>query len=192
MTQLAVFMNAGYVKTPDELLASIAVQVQPSRNPKSTLLDMFCGEGIAAAEVAQLLNIQYTLGVEIDKERAAAARSRMSRVICEDALDGVIGSHGVFDMCFHNPPYMEHIGGDRTRYKRVEYAATLAVSPQSDVIMTSGASSGSSRPSPSSWSITIGRGRPGGFPHGPRCLPFQGGQPRAAAREARLPPRGRP
>ncbi len=91
MTQLAVFMNAGYVKTPDELLVSIAAQVQPSRNPKSTLLDMFCGEGIAAAEVARLLDLQHTLGVEIDKERAAAARSRMSRVICEDALDGVIG-----------------------------------------------------------------------------------------------------
>ncbi len=53
MSQLAVFMNAGYVKTPDNLLTSIAAQVQPSCNPNATLLDMFCGEGIAAAEIAR-------------------------------------------------------------------------------------------------------------------------------------------
>ena len=129
MTRLETYLDAGYVPTPAEMLASIAGQVAPSANPSAMLADFFCGQGEAAAHIAAALGMSYTLGVEVHKTRAEAARARLDRVICEDTLGGIMGSHSVFDIVYQNPPYMQNIVGDSAKYKRIEYQATLAVSP---------------------------------------------------------------
>jgi len=129
MSRIETYLDAGYVPTPPALLSAIAAQVAPSANPRAMLADFFCGQGEAAAAIGEALGVSYTLGVEIHKERAEAARQRLDRVICEDSLSGIMGSHGVFDVCFHNPPYAQNLQGDSAKYKRLEYQASLCVSP---------------------------------------------------------------
>jgi hypothetical protein len=125
MTRLNSIAEAGYFPTPPALLASIAAQVAPSAYAGGALLDMFCGQGEAAEALGRAWRLTTT-GVEIHEERARAARGRLARVICGDAFT-VLGTHDQFDACLHNPPY-QYDAADQ-RWQRLEYKATLAVTP---------------------------------------------------------------
>jgi hypothetical protein len=125
MTRLASIAEAGYFPFPPSLFQHLAAQVAPSKNPGGALVDMFAGQGECAAHLGRAWNLR-AVGVELHEERARAARRVLDRAICCDAFQ-VIGSHDQFDLCYANPPY-QYDRGD-PRFKRLEYRATLHVTP---------------------------------------------------------------
>ena len=79
------------------------------------LVDPCCGEGFAAAYLAQAWHVE-SYGIEIDAERARASAERLTRVLHLDYAAARIPPHA-FQVLFLNPPYSPEEGESR----RTEY-----------------------------------------------------------------------
>jgi Uncharacterised methyltransferase family (DUF6094)/Helicase conserved C-terminal domain len=114
MTRLASIAKAGFYPTPPRVYEWIARFVCPGQDG-ARLIDPCCGEGIAAAYLAQAWHL-VSYGIEIDAERARASVQRLSRVLQLDYGAARISPHA-FQVLFLNPPYSPEEGESR----RTEY-----------------------------------------------------------------------
>ena len=119
--RLAAQAKGGFYPTPSRVVDLIAEQIQPparydQRNPKTLrILDPCCGAGEAAAQLAGSLDGPNTIpiethGVELHRDRAAEAESRLDRVLAAD-LFATSMANGAFGLLYLNPPYDWDSGG---------------------------------------------------------------------------------
>jgi len=123
MARLESTAKAGFYATPDRVAAAIAAHVAavPAGNKRSTrLLDPCAGQGAAAATVGQALGAE-TFGIELNEERAAAARDCLDHVLCASAF-AVRLANGAFSCLYLNPPYSED-----SEHGRLEHAFLTAL-----------------------------------------------------------------
>lgn len=119
MARLESRAVAGYFRTPDRVTAAIGrhIQVVAGGGKREVrLLDPCAGEGIAASELAQVLEAQ-SYGIELSADRAPACRERLGEVIQGSAFNTRI-AHEAFGFMLLNPPYDS--SGDEKR--RLEHA----------------------------------------------------------------------
>ena len=113
--RLAAQAKGGFYPTPSRVVDLIAEQIQPparydQRNPKTLrILDPCCGAGEAAAQLAGCLDGPNAIpiethGVELHRDRAAEAESRLDRVLAAD-LFATSMANGAFGLLYLNPPY---------------------------------------------------------------------------------------
>jgi predicted RNA methylase len=102
--RVAATAKAGYYPTPTSIVAFLVSKLE--YQPKAALLDPCCGTGEALSRFAAIVGGSST-GLELDAERAALARSRLSSLHHGDAL-----AHDArgFSLLFLNPPYDSDAG----------------------------------------------------------------------------------
>ncbi len=108
MARLESTAKAGYYPTPPGVAASIARHLAVERQGGKRvirLLDPCAGTGEAAALVAGSLAAE-SFGIELNDERAEAARARLDHVLATSAFS-VRLAHGAFSCLYLNPPYAE-------------------------------------------------------------------------------------
>ncbi|MFN8472129.1 MAG: DUF6094 domain-containing protein [Anaerolineae bacterium] len=106
MARLESTAKAGYYPTPPSVAASIARHLTAeARGGKRVirLLDPCAGTGEAAASIAHALGAE-SFGIELNDERAEAARARLDHVLATSAFS-IRLAHGAFSCLFVNPPY---------------------------------------------------------------------------------------
>ena len=101
---LAATAKAGYYPTPASIVAFLVSKLE--YQPKAALLDPCCGTGEALSRLAGIVGASST-GLELDAERAALARTRLSHLHHGDAL--AFDARG-FSLLFLNPPYDSDAG----------------------------------------------------------------------------------
>src|SRR5207245_11632978 len=104
--------------TPPRVAAAVARHLRPeSVSGRSTfrLLDPCDGTGEAGATVGQAIGAEM-FGIELNAERAEAARERLDRVLHTSAFSVRI-ANGAFSCLFLNPPY-----ADDDEKRRLEHA----------------------------------------------------------------------
>ena len=124
---MARLINAevmGFFATPPEVVTRIARWLQP---PAGTglwrLLDPCCGEGAAAAQVAETLGgTVQTWGVELSPKRAAVAGQVLDRVHTT-AWQAVRVSRESVSLLWLNPPYDHDLDGGQKRLE-IEFLRT--------------------------------------------------------------------
>ena len=154
MARLENWINQGYVPTPEIVLNLLTAGESPviagrcitcqTNQPacknwgsrEMRFLDPCCGDGMALKTIADnILKYQddaaqhdiYTVGIEINEDRAEAARKNLNRVMHAD-LGGVEIRSEAFDFAWVNPPY-DYKGdgtGDRVETEFLT-AATMAL-----------------------------------------------------------------
>lgn len=109
MARLASEAKGGFYATPAEemeLVCNKRLRAEPGK--KVNLLDPCCGEGAALEQLARALRDQgavvRTFGVELEKERARAAKKVLDRVV-HDGYEYLQASHNAFSALWLNPPY---------------------------------------------------------------------------------------
>jgi predicted RNA methylase len=115
--------KAGFYPTPDRVAVAIAalLAATPSGARRTVrLLDPCAGRGAAAATIGRALGAE-TFGVELNEERAAAARDCLDHVLCASAF-AVRLAHGAFSCLMLNPPYSED-----SEHGRLEHAFLTAL-----------------------------------------------------------------
>src|SRR5690242_7985167 len=98
-------IKGGFFSTPERVVAALAQLLsRPAAGGRRVvrLLDPCAGTGEPAATIGSVLGAQ-TYGIELNADRAAAARGRLDRVLCGDAFAKRL-SHGAFSVLFCNPP----------------------------------------------------------------------------------------
>lgn len=108
MSRLESTAKAGFYPTPDRVAASIAAHlaITPAGNKGTIrLLDPCAGQGVAAATIGRALSAE-TFGIELNEERATAARDCLDHVLCASAF-AVRLANGAFSCLYLNPPYSE-------------------------------------------------------------------------------------
>jgi superfamily II DNA or RNA helicase len=95
--------SAGFFPTPERVTDALCTLLAPPATGSVRALDPCCGPGVFLATIAATLGAE-SYGIEVHEERAAAARTRVSRVLCADAL-AVRGSHDAYGLLVLNPPY---------------------------------------------------------------------------------------
>ena len=106
MARLESAAKAGYYPTPPVVAEAIARHLSPAvRSGKRVIrvLDPCAGTGEAAAVIARALGAE-SFGIELNEERADAARRRLDHVLATSAFS-VRLAHGGFSCLFLNPPY---------------------------------------------------------------------------------------
>lgn len=106
MARLESIARAGYYPTPPRVVAAIACHLRPADTAGKRsirLLDPCAGTGAAAAEFGQHLGAQ-TFGIELNAERADAAREQLDHALHTSAFS-VRLANGAFSCLFLNPPY---------------------------------------------------------------------------------------
>lgn len=106
MARLESAAKAGYYPMPSRVAVSIARHlIVETRGGKRVvrLLDPCAGTGEAAALVAQALGAE-SFGIELNDERAEAARAHLDHVLATSAFS-VRLAHGAFSCLYLNPPY---------------------------------------------------------------------------------------
>ena len=106
MARLESAAKAGYFPTPPRVAAAIARHLASSvvgGKRVVRLLDPCAGIGEAAATVAKSLNAE-SYGIELNEERAEAARTELDHVLSTSAF-AVRLANGAFSCLFLNPPY---------------------------------------------------------------------------------------
>ena len=102
------FAKNGYFPTDDATLESILSKLIITDNSTVHAFDPCCGEGRALAEISEYLSTSSTTivthGIEIDSERANAARDILNNVIQSDIEDCKIPPRN-YQLLFLNPPY---------------------------------------------------------------------------------------
>lgn len=107
MARLEATARAGYWPTPPRVAAAIGRHLEPQPGGRRVLrlLDPCAGTGEAAATVTAALGAE-SYGVELNAERAEAARTRLDHVLATSAFS-VRLAHGAFSVLFLNPPYAQ-------------------------------------------------------------------------------------
>lgn len=106
MARLESAAKAGYYPTPPSVARAIARHLSPAPHGGRRvirLLDPCAGTGEAAALMAHALGAE-SFGIELNAERAEAARSHLDHVLPTSAFS-VHLAHGAFACLFLNPPY---------------------------------------------------------------------------------------
>lgn len=106
MARLESAAKAGYYPTPPSVTSALARHLAPaphSNRQVVRLLDSCAGTGEAAAHIAHALGAE-SFGIELNTERAEAARSHLDHVLATSAFS-VRLAHGAFSCLFLNPPY---------------------------------------------------------------------------------------
>jgi SAM-dependent methyltransferase len=104
----------GYYPTPDRVASVLASWLVSSTGPgEIRALDPCCGTGRALDLMTQRLSTPcYTVGVELNRERAAEAQRILSRALHADVFK-IRCTHQAFSLLFLNPPYDDDAGGRR-------------------------------------------------------------------------------
>ena len=108
MARLEATARAGYWPTPPRVAEAIGrhLAAPPSGAKRVVrLLDPCAGTGEAAATVAAAFGAE-SYGIELNAERADAARTRLDHVLATSAFS-VRLAHGAFSLLFLNPPYTQ-------------------------------------------------------------------------------------
>ncbi len=95
--------KAGFYPTPPEVVEIMRTWIGEKKPGRRTLLDPCCGTGEPAAQIATVAGCD-AYGVEINAERAQAARTVLNKVIREN-LFSVRARHEAFSVLYLNPPY---------------------------------------------------------------------------------------
>src|SRR5687768_3046773 len=106
MARLESVARAGFFPTPPRVAASTAQQLIASAGGGKRvvrLLDPCAGTGEPAAMLARALGAE-SYGIELNEERAIAARGRLDHVLHTSAFS-VRLANGAFSCLFLNPPY---------------------------------------------------------------------------------------
>lgn len=106
MSRLESTACAGYYPTPPRVVAAIAKHLRRDvSNSRRVvrLLDPCAGTGEAAAAIAQAVGAE-TFGIEINDERAQAARTRLGHVLTGSAFSARL-ANGAFSCLWLNAPY---------------------------------------------------------------------------------------
>ncbi len=106
MSRIESVAKGGYYPTPPRVAEAIARFLIPApANGKRVvrLLDPCAGTGEAAATLAKALGAE-PFGIELNAERAAAARAQLDHLLVTSAF-AVRLSNGAFSCLFLNPPY---------------------------------------------------------------------------------------
>ncbi len=106
MSRIESVAKGGYYSTPPRVAEAIArfLIPAPAHGKRVVrLLDPCAGTGEAAATVAEVLGAER-FGIELNAERAEAARAHLGHLLATSAF-AVRLSHGVFSCLFLNPPY---------------------------------------------------------------------------------------
>lgn len=107
------FVKAGYFPTDEVTLERIGRMLALPSVGHVRMLDPCCGEGIALADVRQLLSDERpsdststveAFGIELDAERAWHAKQLIDRVLHTDVHDAVVKARSM-GLLFLNPPY---------------------------------------------------------------------------------------
>ena len=114
--RLEALAKGGYYPTPDIVVDQMAQMLDPASlgEPSGSelrLLDPCCGEGDAAARLLSALRASCDTnlnarcwGIELNRERAAAARTKLDFTLRADAF-GTQVARGAFTLLYLNPPY---------------------------------------------------------------------------------------
>jgi len=102
MARIGAQIKAGYYPTPIEAVEMICSFVQ-SEEAEARIFDPCAGEGIAIEKIAHHLQV-LSYGIELDGERAEAAKGRLTKVVKGD-LFRVSAKKGCFSLMLLNPPY---------------------------------------------------------------------------------------
>lgn len=106
MGRLESTAKAGYFPTPPRITTAIAAHLLPpelSGKRSVRLLDPCAGTGEAARIIADRLGAE-SYSIEINEERAQAARARIDHVLATSAFS-IRLANGAFSVLFLNPPY---------------------------------------------------------------------------------------
>ncbi len=95
--------KAGFYPTPPEVVEIIQTWIAEKKPGRRRLLDPCCGTGEPATRIANAAGCD-AYGVEINTERAQAARTVLNKVICAN-LFSVRARHEAFSVLYLNPPY---------------------------------------------------------------------------------------
>lgn len=106
-------VQCGYFPTQDRIVAALSKLIQPAAAGPVSVLDACCGTGEAIARLKANWNAAHvrTLGIELDKDRAAAAEKNLDEALWS-AIEDAHPSAGV-SLLFFNPPYDEVRGSGR-------------------------------------------------------------------------------
>ena len=118
MSRLESVAKAGYYPTPPRVAAAVARFLVPKASGSRRtirLLDPCAGTGEAATALARALGAE-SFGIELNEERADAARAHLDHVLATSAFS-VRLAHGAFSCLFLNAPY-----ADDAEKRRLEHA----------------------------------------------------------------------
>jgi predicted RNA methylase len=130
--RLAGRAKAGFYPTPLSVVERIIHFIKPCPEPVEgpgpgpwKILDPCCGLGDPLKRIAEHTGAE-SYGIELDRQRAAVAKEKLTHVICSDALSARI-SPGAFSLIFLNPPY-DHDEKSRLEHRfLVQATAWLAL-----------------------------------------------------------------
>ena len=108
MSRPQAVAQAGFYPTPPRVAVAIARHLAAAAatgrgNRVLRLLDPCAGTGDAAAEIARAIGAE-SYGIELNEERAEAARGRLDHLLATSAFS-VRLANGGFSALFLNPPY---------------------------------------------------------------------------------------
>jgi hypothetical protein len=137
------FVKNGYFPTDEPTLERVLNALEPVTGPVC-ILDPCAGEGVALAEVAACLGRDRvrSYSVEYDAERAAHARSLLTRCLRADLMDTFITRQS-FGLLWLNPPYgdllRDQLGGyqfeGRARLEKLFYKRAVPLLQKNGVLI---------------------------------------------------------
>lgn len=130
MARLGSQAKAGFYPTPDSVCELLKTMI--SFEEGARLLDPCCGKGKTLSRLADGIPDLTTYGIELDHQRAAEARSRLTKVLWGDALTEIHVSPEAFGLLYLNPPYdvadSKYLDGKSQRFETLflrRYLGTL-------------------------------------------------------------------
>ncbi len=119
MARIASQAKAGFYPTPDRVCELLKSKIIFDLEDGARLLDPCCGKGKTLSRLADGVPNITTYGIELDHQRAHAARSRLTKVLWGDSLSEVMVSPGAFGLLYLNPPYDDGVF-DGAKAQRLE------------------------------------------------------------------------
>jgi len=119
MARLGSQAKAGFYPTPDTVCELLKAKIIFDLEKGARLLDPCCGKGRTLSRLADGVPNLTTYGIELDHQRAHAARSRLTKVLWGDALMEMHVSPNTFGLLYLNPPYDDGVS-DGAKSQRLE------------------------------------------------------------------------
>ncbi len=107
--------SSGYFPTPPRIVEALSSILTNSKGYPGRLLDPCAGEGVAAGFLQRQLKVVDGYAIELNKQRAAQCRTRLTHVLRSDASVTKV-QREAFNLLFLNPPYDSAGHGERTEY----------------------------------------------------------------------------